>query len=66
MIPMTKIHYFTRHQYGLHREFIVDPALAGLVSRLTGRKTITKEDRETITQLCAGAVQFEETIAPKN
>ncbi len=43
-----KIEYFTKDVYGLPKLYVKDQKLAGLISKLTGRVTLSKIDLDAL------------------
>jgi hypothetical protein len=63
---MTEPHIIEWHRsiaYGVEREYVSAPESARLVELLTGRKTITEQDRRALTALVG--VEWREVLAPK-
>jgi hypothetical protein len=60
------IQFYRKIQYGIEREYI-HPCCEGdaaIIRALTGKATIDGRIRELIRDLTAGAVSFQEVIAP--
>lgn len=58
------IEYYVREVYGRPLGYIVNPADAKLVERLTGKKTIDLDTRNTITDLFDNYVLFQQVMFP--
>ena len=57
------IHYYTMSVYGNTLEYLKHPVDAGLIFRITGKKTITKQLREDITDLSGNRIQWVKAMA---
>jgi len=63
---MTKvIEYYSKEVYGNSLEYVVNKDDAYIISRLTGKKTISGTERELIRDLTGSFIQFKEVLAPK-
>lgn len=62
---MKTIQFYSREVYGNRLEYISDKADAGILTKLTGKKTISGIERELIRDLTGGLIQFEEVLPPK-
>jgi hypothetical protein len=47
----TKLEYYARQVYGATQFYIVDAAMAHNISRLTGHKTLTRDNSEALKAL---------------
>ena len=63
---MTKvIEYYSKEVYGNSLEYVVNKDDAYIISRLTGKKTISEIERELIRDLTGSFIQFKEVLAPR-
>lgn len=58
------IEFYQREVYGTTREYIVNEADAGIIYRLTGKKTLTSVERELFRDLSGGLVDFKQILPP--
>jgi hypothetical protein len=64
---MTKvIEYYSKEVYVNSLEYVVNKDDAYIISRLTGKKTISGIERELIRDLTGKSVEFKQVFAPKN
>lgn len=57
--PNMVIHYFTRRVYGVPKMYVAEAQLAGIVSTLTGTKTLSAEHKTALESL---GIEFKEVF----
>jgi hypothetical protein len=60
------IEYYSKEVYGNRLEYVINKDDAYIISRLTGKKTISGVERELIRDLTGSFIEFKEVLAPKN
>ena len=60
------IEYYSKEVYGNRLEYVINKDDAYIISRLTGKKTISEIERELIRDLTGSFIEFKEVLAPKN
>lgn len=60
---MTTLHYFKANKYGNNHYYLAETEAQIKWQRLTGRKTITKEDMKILKKWLQ--VEFQEVLAPE-
>jgi len=59
------IEYYSKEVYGNRLEYVINKDDAYIISRLTGKKTISEIERELIRDLTGSFIQFKEVLAPR-
>ena len=57
----TTIQFYIKEVYGLETSYVADAKLAGIISTLTGRKTLLESDFEALKAL---GFTFEQVLKP--
>lgn len=60
-----EIRFYRVRQWGTDREYVLNPADAGIIQQLTGQKTINGRVRELLRDLTAGSIVWREVQACK-
>ena len=60
------IEYYSKEVYGNRLEYVINKDDAYIISRLTGKKTISEIERELIRDLTGSFIEFKEVLPPKN
>jgi hypothetical protein len=59
------IEFYSKTIYGNSLEYVVNKGDAEIISKLTGKRTISSVERELIRDLTGSLVEFKEVLAPK-
>lgn len=62
--PKIEIEYYTRNNYGVRHEYIIDPHQRKIIQQLTGRKTLNPITRELLRDLTNSIISFTEVTLP--
>ena len=60
------IEFYSKDVYGNRLEYVINNDDAYIISRLTGKKTISGVERELIRDLTGSFIEFKEVLPPKN
>lgn len=59
------IEFYSKEVYGNRLEYVINNDDAYIISRLTGKKTISEIERELIRDLTGSFIEFKEVLAPR-
>jgi hypothetical protein len=59
------IEFYSKTIYGNSLEYVANKGDAEIISKLTGKRTISSVERELIRDLTGSLVEFKEVLAPK-
>ena len=59
------IRFYTKTIYGNSLDYVLEKGDAEIISKLTGKRTISSVERELIRDLAGGFVEFKEVLAPR-